>query len=822
LRWLPPEDNAEDRSLPTGTLGSALRDVEEPRIPVGDSGAVPRILLADDNADMREYVRRLLDGRYQVVAVGNGVAALEEIRKAAFDLVLTDVMMPELDGVGLLRAIRSDRTTASLPVILLSARAGAESSVQGMEAGADDYLVKPFSARELLARVEAHLKLQSARRDAAKAVHESEARFRAFVTASSDVVYSMSPDWRVMRQLQGGGFVADTSIPYDRWLAKYIPKDEQALVLATIENAIRKRCVFELEHRILRIDGTVGWTFSRAIPMLDAQGQVVEWFGAARDVTERRQAEEALRLQTDQYETLLKQAPVGVYVVDADFRIRDVNPTALPMFGDIPNLIGADFDAIVHRLWTREYADEIVGLFRRTLATGEPYHEPERIEQRIDRAVTEYYEWRIDRIPLPGGRYGVVCYFRDVSQQVLARANVEQALFNEKQAREEAESANRLKDEFLATVSHELRTPLNAILGWTELLQTTGFNGEDSNRALKTIERNARVQSQLIEDLLDVSKIIMGKLPLNVREVDIVAVMEAAKEGVRRAADNKEIRLQSVTDPELGPIAGDPTRIQQILWNLLSNAIKFTPKGGRVVVQLKRVDSHVEIVVSDTGAGIREEFLPFLFDRFRQADSSRSRVHGGLGLGLAIVRHLTELHGGTVRAESVGEGKGATFTVSLPLMNRTASVKEGIPVVVGSSLPFRPSSVLAGLKVLLVDDERDSQEVVAEVLTQCSASVIRASSSAEALALLDRQPIDVILADIGMPGEDGYAFIRKVRQGEANGGRWIPAGALTAHVRPEDRHRALVGGYQMHIPKPVDAAELVAVVANLGDLSRRV
>ena len=819
LRWLPQEQNAEETSLPNGTSGSVPRDVEEPRLLSGSSGAVPRILLADDNADMREYVRRLLEGRHEVVVVADGVSALEEIRKAPFDLVLTDVMMPRLDGVGLLRAIRSDHATAALPVILLSARAGAESSVQGMEAGADDYLVKPFSARELLARVEAHLRLQSVRRDAARTVRESEARFRAFVTASSDVVYSMSPDWRVMRYLQGSGFLADTSIPFESWLAKYIPKDEQARLLAAIENAIRKRRVFELEHRVFRIDGTVGWAFSRAIPMQDAQGQIVEWFGAARDVTERKQAEEALRLRTDQYETLLGQAPIGVCVVDADFRIRDMNPTALPMFGDIPDLIGADFDAIIHRVWAQEYADEIVTLFRRTLETGKPYQMPERVEHRLDRRVTEYYEWRIDRIPLPDGRYGVVCYFRDISQQVLSRAKVEMALFNEKQAREEAESANRLKDEFLATVSHELRTPLNAILGWTELLQTAGLDDQESSRALKTIERNARVQGQLIEDLLDVSKIIMGKLRLNVTRVDVVAVTEAAMEGVRRAAENKEIRLQPVVDPEAGPVAGDPMRIQQILWNLLSNAIKFTPNGGRVVVQVKRVDTHVEMVVSDTGTGIREEFLPFLFDRFRQADGSPSRVHGGLGLGLAIVRHLAELHGGTVRAQSTGEGQGATFTVSLPLMARTAIVDERIRPVVGHALP---SSVLAGLKVLLVDDERDSQEVVAEVLTQSSASVIRASSSAEALALLDQQPIDVILADIGMPGEDGYAFIRKVRQGEASGGgRWIPAGALTAYAGPEERHRALVGGYQMHIPKPVEAAELVAVVANLGDLSRR-
>ena len=384
-------------------------------------------------------------------------------------------------------------------------------------------------------------------------------------------------------------------------------------------------------------------------------------------MTERKQAEHALKLRTEQYETLLEHAPVGVYVVDADFRVRDVNPAALPMFGDVPDLIGADFDAIMHRQWTREYADEIVSLFRRTLETGEPYHTPERVEYRIDRRERECYEWRIDRIPLPDGRSGVVCYFRDISQQVLSRVKVELALFNEKEARADAESANRLKDEFLAKVSHELRTPLNAIMGWTELLQMQGLNREESNRALETIDRNVRIQRQLIEDLLDVSKIIMGKMQLNVTQVDVRAVAEAAMDGVRRAAENKEIRIDSVVDPQAGPVAGDPMRIQQILWNLLSNAIKFTPRGGRVGVHLKRVDSHVEMVVSDSGAGIQPEFLPFLFNRFRQADSSPSRVHGGLGLGLAIVRHLAELHGGTVRVDSAGEGQGATFTVCLPL-----------------------------------------------------------------------------------------------------------------------------------------------------------
>ncbi len=821
LRWLPSTEKDEPPRV-AGVAGLEAipnRNGEPP--PRSALSPVPRILVADDNADMRDYVCRLLKTAYDVVAVGDGAAALEELKSRRYDLVLTDVMMPRVDGVGLLREIRANEHTAGLPVIMLSARAGQESRVEGLEAGADDYLTKPFSARELLARVETRLMLQRVRRDAERAVRESETRFRAFASATSEVIYSMTPNWSAMRHLEGRNFIADTENPNEGWLDKYIPADEQHRVMRAVRNAVANKCNFELEHRVYRVDGSIGWTFSRAVPLEDAEGNVTEWFGAALDITERRQSQEMLRRRTSQYDTLFKQAPWGVYLVDADFRIREMNPSANPYFGNVPDLIGRNFEDVMRKLWDREYADELVALFRNTMETGEPHYVEESIHHRIDRHADEYYEWRIARIPLPEGRNGVVCYFREISHQVLSRARVEQALANEKRAREDAEQANRLKDEFVATVSHELRTPLNAILGWTELLQTGALDTEDEQQALKTVERNARIQNQLIEDLLDVSKIVTGKIRLNVRQVDLERVIESTIESVRMAAENKEIDIESFVDSRPAPVAGDPMRLQQILWNLLSNAIKFTHRGGRVDIELKYSDSHAEIVIRDNGIGIQQEFLPYVFERFRQADSSSTRLFGGLGLGLAIVRHLSELHGGSVRADSAGPGLGATFTVLLPLMSSSTSPDSDLPPTVEELKHFRPSPVLTGLRVLVVDDDLDSRRLIAELLSRCEASVILASSSAQGLAALEDKAVDVILADISMPEEDGYTFIRKVRARQTDPKAWIPAAAITAHASADDRRRVLMSGYQMHVAKPVDAEELVVVVASLSKLTWR-
>ncbi len=408
---------------------------------------------------------------------------------------------------------------------------------------------------------------------------------------------------------------------------------------------------------------------------------------------------------------------------------------------------------------------------------------------------------------------------KEIRQRQRAEEERAQLLVQEQKARAEAENLNRLKDEFLSTVSHELRTPLNAILGWSQILRTNRVDEATMNRALETIERNARSQAQLIDDLLDISRIITGKIRLNVQTVELLSVIEAAIDTVRPAADAKNIRLQSVLDPAAGPVLGDSERLQQIVWNLLSNAIKFTPKRGRVQVCLQRINSHVEIVVTDTGQGISAEFLPYVFERFRQADSSITRSFGGLGLGLAIVRQLVELHGGTVHAESPGEGQGATFTVKLPLMaiGSKAIEPERVHPAAGGSVPFDCSPRLDGLRILIVDDDADIRALLIYTLEVCGAEVMAAASADEAISVLTASstPMDILISDIGMPDEDGYALLRRVRALEPENGGRIPAIALTAYARTQDRRAALLAGFQSHVAKPVEPAELIAVIANL-------
>jgi signal transduction histidine kinase/CheY-like chemotaxis protein len=386
----------------------------------------------------------------------------------------------------------------------------------------------------------------------------------------------------------------------------------------------------------------------------------------------------------------------------------------------------------------------------------------------------------------------------------------------------EAEAANRTKDEFLATMSHELRTPMTAILGWAQLLRSQTLSAADYERALEIVERNAQAQKKLIDDLLDISRIITGKLRLDVRPVDVAGVVTATVDALRPTAEAKGIRLQSLLDTKAGPVSGDPDRLQQVVWNLLSNAIKFTPKGGRVQVRLERVNSHVEIIVSDSGKGISTEFLPHVFDRFRQADGTSTRRHGGLGLGLSIVRQLVELHGGSVGVESAGENQGATFVVQLPVMvtsrqpDATGTLPRRHPTSGGDGLSFDCPPSLEGLRVLVVDDEPDTRRLLRTVLERCGTEVTTAASAAEALASFTQSKPDIIISDIGMPGEDGYELIGKLRAAEAgSGGGRTPAIALTAYARVEDRVRALNAGFQVHVPKPIEPVELLAVVASL-------
>jgi len=689
LRWLPQEAR-----LPPPSTG--VIDAEVPAAPADPRNDAVRahVLLADDNADMRDYVFRLLSVHYDVVAVPDGLAALSAARRRRPDLILADVMMPLLDGFGLVRELRNDPELSGVPVVLLSARAGEEARVEGWGSGADDYIVKPFSARELLARVESHLNLTRVRREADAALRASESRFRALVLASSDVVYRMNADWSEMQYLEGRELMADTREANTNWLDTYIDPVDQPNVITVIQDAVRRKGEFHLEHRVRRLDGTLGWTLSRAIPVIDSDGAIVEWFGTATDVTDRKQIEQALH----------------------------------------------------------------------------------------------------------------------------------QALSSEQQARADAQRASRMKDEFLTMLSHELRTPLNAILGWSQILAANPNPTAESLRpGLGTIERNVRLQAQLIEDLLDVSRITEGKLRLDVKQVSLCDVVDEALASIRPAAEAKQIRVQTLLDRQGGHVNGDPARLQQVVWNLLSNAVKFTSKGGRIQVLTERVKSHVALSVSDNGDGIAAEFLPYVFDRFRQGDQTTTRAFGGLGLGLSIVKHLVELHGGTVRVTSEGKGKGASFIVELPLRLQRDSESDAVNRLPAESLEvlYANDARLEGVTVLYVDDEADARELAHQILSSCGARVITAESAEAGRQLMGRERPDILVADIGMPDEDGYSLIRTIRSLPADQGGAIPAAAVTALARSEDRRRALLAGFHTHVSKPVDVVELVAVVASLAGRTDR-
>jgi PAS domain S-box-containing protein len=532
-----------------------------------------------------------------------------------------------------------------------------------------------------------------------------------------------------------------------------------------------------------------------------------------KNITRRKRAEEeqarlvrSLEFERSRLADIFTKAPAFVAtMVGPDHVFELANPAYYQLVGH-RELIGKKARVAFPEIEGQGFFELIERVYR----TGEPY-EGREIPVTLQRQPGGPPEERfIDLLYQPffeadGSVSGVLAHGVDITEQV--------------EARRRAEEANRLKDDFLATLSHELRTPLTAILGWSSMLRGGQLEGERAARAVETIERNARAQTQLVDDLLDVSRIITGKLRIDVRSVDLTAVIKAAADATRPAAEAKDIRLQTLLDPRAGPVSGDPDRLQQVVWNLLSNAVKFTPKGGRVQVRLERVNSHVEITVADTGAGIAPEFLPHVFERFRQADMTYTRAHGGLGLGLSIVRQLVELHGGTVRAESEGEGRGTTFTVSLPLLpvrTEPAGNQPRVhPAAAAVSSPIVCPPELDGLRVLVVDDERDTRDLLDAVLTSCGAEVSTAASAAEALEQIGRGRFDVLLTDIGMPEEDGYALIRKVRQLPPERGGKVPAAALTAYARAEDRVRALRSGFQTHVVKPVEPEELVAVVANL-------
>jgi PAS domain S-box-containing protein len=699
IRWLPdvPAESGEAQALvpsegpATGPAPAAAGAVSAE---AADAEARPLVLVADDNADMRQYLVRLLSERYRTAVAGDGEAALESAARERPDLILTDVMMPRLDGFGLMQRLRADPATRDVPILMLSARAGEESRVEGMEAGADDYLVKPFGARELLARVSGHLQMARLRRETA----------------------------------------------------------------------------------------------------------------------------EALRLTYDRFEKLIDGAPLGVYLVDADLRIVQVNPKARPAFGDIKNLIGSDFSEVMHILWPKAYAEEIVERFRQTLRSGEPFFVAERSEESLDRGGTEYYEWQIHRIGLPDGRHGVVCYFSDISRHVLARRAL-------------AES-DRRKNEFMAVLAHELRNPLAPLRNALQVMKLAGEDARAMEEARLMMERQVALLVRLIDDLMDMSRINRGKVVLRRETMEIAAAVRLAVETSR---PEMEARGQTfvVEVPSVSlPVHGDLSRLAQIFANLLNNAAKYSEPGGRVRLTVSRVEQEAVVRIRDTGIGIPAEMLPRVFDLFTQVDRSLEKAQGGLGIGLSLVKGFVEMHDGTIAVRSDGPGQGSEFTVRLPIhepdrerAEPIAAVREeGVaetPVAAASPVPPaapEPAPVLSQeptgrRRVLIVDDNKDAASSLAKLLHCMGNETQMAHDGLEAIGVAETFRPDLVMLDIGMPRLSGYDTARRIR--EQPWGRSMVLVALSGWGQEEDRRRSRDAGFDSHLVKPLEPETMERLLAGL-------
>ena len=1069
-RWL---SNWEPRDEERGKEKAAL---STPRsLPSSSPSAPAHILLVDDNADMRSYVQRLLSAYWEVETANDGLEALEAIAQRPPALVLSDVMMPRLDGFGLLRALRADERTKEIPFILLSARAGEESRFEGLAAGADGYLTKPFSARELLAKVESCLKLAQLRRAATQQeqvlrleAEQAKQHAETILSSINDAFYVLDRDWRFTYvnnrlcemvsmerdQLLGYCFwdifpdTVNTEIyvqfqqafheqtpshaeyfyaTWNRWYDHRVyPSSDGLTVLGTeitdrkqAEADLRKsaqqlRAIYDgtdayvgllspdgtlleanrasLEFGISQHDDVIGLPFWQTewfrytpkapervrqaviqvaagefiryeapiinqlgemstfdlsfYPIANDEGEVILILTEGRNITDRKQAEAELRESEARFRQMADSAPVLIWMSGTDtlcyyfnqpwlnftgrtieqergkgwadgvhpedfqhcldvyvtsfearqpfqmeYRLRRFDGTyrcivnsAAPRFtaeGDFLGYIGScidiedrkqvetalyqseerfrlstyavdgvvyDWDLETHLVYRSEGLYRLIGIHPADVPAAREWWaermHPEDLAH-IRAVITPIFESNSDRYEFEyrlrhreghwlnvwdrgylirnqqGHVKRIVGSTTDITSRKQAEQEREHLLHRERLAREEAEAANRIKDEFLAVLSHELRSPLNPILGWSKLLRAGNLDASQTARALETIERNAKLQTQLIEDLLDVSRILQGKLNLNMVPVDLVSSIEAALETVRLAAEAKLIQIQTTLDPLVGHVLGDAARLQQVIWNLLSNAVKFTPEEGQIEVRLSSVTvpqpnnsgrktAYAQIQVADTGKGIDPDFLPYVFEYFRQEDGRTTRKFGGLGLGLAIVRHLVELHGGTVQADSLGEGQGATFTVKLPLLKENGVRQQAQENAVS---PFAASTQpLQAVRVLLVDDDDDSRNLIAFTLKQSGAIVTPVASAAEALNVLRQTRFDLLISDIGMPEMDGYTLMQQIRAMPPEQGGNTLAIALTAYAGEYDQRRAIAVGFQKHISKPVEPNALVSII----------
>ncbi len=715
----------------------------------------------------------------------------------------------------------------------------------------------------------------SARRQAELALRESEERFRQLADTIPQLAWYANADgyitWYNRRWYD---YTGTTPADMEGWGWQSV-HDPAMLpqVLERWKSSLASGEPFDMTFPLRGADGRFRPFLTRVHPFKDGAGRVVRWFGTNTDVTDRIEAEQRLREESNVVETIHRVGRSVAAELDLNKLLQTVTDATTELsaaqFGAFfYNVVKGDNESYL--LYTvsgvpRERFESFP--MPRATEVFAPTFRGEGVVRLDDVTQDPRYGRNTPYQGMPTGHLPVRSYlavpvisrsgevlgglflgheqpgvFTERAERLVSgiaaqaavaidnarlfdavrRASAEQdkLLESERAARNESERASRIKDEFLATLSHELRTPLNAILGWAQVLRMSEPAAPEVLRdGIDTIERNARSQAQIIDDLLDMSRIISGKIRLDVQQLDLGSVIRDAVATVQPAADAKEIRLHTLLDPLAGPIAGDPNRLRQVLWNLLSNAVKFTPRGGRVQVLLERVNSHLEVSVIDSGEGIDPAFLPHVFDRFRQADATTTRRHGGLGLGLAIVKQLVELHGGGIRAKSPGKGQGATFVVSLPLTivhpEPEPSGERRHPQAGESAEMPDLRSELAGLTILVVDDESDARNLLRRLLEDCQVTVLSAANAAEALELVERRRPGLLVSDVGMPGEDGYELLRRVRSLPAEKGGGTPAVALTAYARPEDRVTAILAGFQHHLTKPVQAAELIAILASL-------
>ncbi|HKY30367.1 MAG TPA: response regulator [Pyrinomonadaceae bacterium] len=721
------------------------------------------ILMVDDSPTNLVALESILHGpERNLVSVSSGDDALRYLLDNEVAVVLLDVYMPGIDGLETAALIRSREKYRNIPIIFLTADStGGRHLSRGYSLGAVDYIVKPVEPDVLRSKVNVFVELFKKNR---------EVEHQAELLKEKNLELESANLARLNMLINLGQELAAEHNPWK-----------------VLENFCRSaRKIVEAQEA--------------AVGVLNGDGKTLKYFFRCRETDEAMRGTEMPRVAERALKWLINQRrPVRLSESDELLVGSSDEDDHVRSFLGAPILSAAGVGGWVYLV---------------NKLNGEEFSEAdERLAATLATQVTIAYENAL--LYSDAQRHATELQL-EVAERKQAEEERARLLVREQSARAEAEEANRTKDEFLATLSHELRTPLSAILGWSHLVRTGKLDETQLSRAFETIERNARSQSQLIDDLLDVSRIITGKLQIESRPTELSAVIEAAIDAVRPAAETKSIEFETDLASAGCLVPGDPNRLQQIFWNLFSNAVKFSPQGGQVNVSVKRCSPWVQVAVKDSGIGISPEFLPFIFDRFRQADGSTTRTHGGLGLGLAIVKHLVQLHRGTVEVVSDGKDRGSEFTVRLPLTTAQASdvqtqVTEESD---GDGLPPGFSDILQGLRILVVDDEADSRELITAILSRCGSEVKCTESVKGAIKEFTSWKPDLLVSDIGMPNEDGYSLISQVRRLKSKKAREVPAVALTAYATVEDQTRALSSGFQLHVPKPIDPETLVRSLAS--------